>query len=91
MSSGIDAMMGIGSLCRHRMSNTSSKNPSMVAIRRDSRDERYTANWKPIGLSSGQMEDNTSATHLMVRKLVDDKAFASSPCRVIVGSEGFRE
>ena len=42
-------------------------------------------------ISSGQIKDISSVTHLMVRKLVDDKAFASSPRRVIVGSEGFRE
>lgn len=34
------AMMGIGSLCLHRISKTSSRNPSMVAINNDNNEER---------------------------------------------------
>jgi hypothetical protein len=44
MSRGIDAMMGIGSLCRHRISKTSSRNPSIVAISSERREDRYTDN-----------------------------------------------
>ena len=33
-------MMGMGSLCLHLMSKTSSRKPSIVAMRRDSSDER---------------------------------------------------
>lgn len=43
MRSGIEAIIGIGSLCLHRMSKTSSRKPSIVAIKRERRDERYTA------------------------------------------------
>ena len=42
MRRGMDAMMGTGSLCLHRMSNTSSRKPRRVAIRRERMDERYT-------------------------------------------------
>lgn len=44
MSMGMAAMMGIGSLCLHRISKTSSKKPSIVAIINDSNEERYTDN-----------------------------------------------
>jgi hypothetical protein len=40
MRRGTDATMGIGSLCRQRMSKTSSRKPSMVAMRMESRPER---------------------------------------------------
>lgn len=40
ISRGIDAMIGIGSLWRQRISKTSSRKPSKVAVNRDSKDER---------------------------------------------------
>lgn len=43
MSSGMQAMIGMGSLWRHRMSKTSSRKPSMVAIKRERMEDRYTA------------------------------------------------
>ena len=42
ISKGIDAMMGIGSLCLHRMSKTSSKKPSIVAMSIERIDDRNT-------------------------------------------------
>ncbi len=88
MSSGIDAMMGMGSLWRHRMSNTSSRNPSMVAIRRESSEERYTASFqRHTHVNVERARVGHQPTHLMMGKLVDDKAFASPARRVIVGSD----
>lgn len=40
INNGIEAMIGIGSLCLHRMSKTSSRKPSKVAIKSESKDER---------------------------------------------------
>lgn len=43
----MEAMIGTGSLCLHRMSKTSSKKPSKVAIRRERREDRYTDSSHP--------------------------------------------
>jgi hypothetical protein len=40
MRSGTDAMIGMGSLCRQRMSKTSSRKPSIVAMRMERSEER---------------------------------------------------
>ena len=42
INKGIEAMMGIGSLCRHRMSKTSSRKPSIVAMRIERIDDKNT-------------------------------------------------
>ena len=46
----MDAIMGMGSLCLHLMSNMSSKNPSMVAISSESTEERYTESYKIVSI-----------------------------------------
>ena len=76
-------MTGIGNLCLHRMSKTSSKNPSIVAIRRDSRDERYTASlyFHALGTcGSNQLR----ITHLVMRELVHYEPFARPLWRAIM-------
>jgi len=47
IKSGIEAMIGTGSLCRHRMSKTSSRNPRRVAIINEMMEERYTESYDP--------------------------------------------
>ena len=38
-------MSGIGSLCRHRISNRSSIKPSRIAVNNDNSDERYRVSY----------------------------------------------
>lgn len=63
----MDAIMGIGSLCRHLISNTSSRNPSNVAIKRDNRDDKYTDSFE--GCIRSNTRHQNATTHFVVWKL----------------------
>ena len=38
----MDAMIGMGTLCRQRMSKISSRNPSIAAINNERTEDKYT-------------------------------------------------
>ncbi len=90
MSSGMQAMIGMGSLWRHRMSKTSSRKPSMVAIKRERMEDRYTASLRrqTSEVSKASLTKRCAA-HLMVRELIDHDAFARTPRRVMAVIDRF--
>ena len=66
--------MGMGSLCRHRMSKTSSRKPSIVAIRSERSEDRYTASCKVVA------QLHASCKRLRARTFWCGNSATTSPC-----------